>query len=149
MNAYIKLTNSTETLIKKFRTLHAGYRPIRERVGNQRLTITGHIDNQIAVVIRRWRYVIKVYETDPTDPSGTDSDTEGYGTLAHLKTFFNYTDADGAPSNLITLTDHYGDDHLVYFATGVISEEPYTTALEGVTASFSVSAELLEAYPNS
>ena len=99
---YIVLENNDGTLRKKFRVLLSGYTPIQEKIGTVRTTVTGRVDNQVGPVLLKWNYVLRVYDADPTDPDGTDSDTEGYGTLEHLKTLFDYNDP---PTNLLTLWD--------------------------------------------
>lgn len=134
MNDYIVLTNSGSTLVKRFRVLLPGFSPIREKVGTIRTTVTGKVDNQCGPILGKWQFVIRAYETDPLDPTKSDTDTEGYGTLAHLKTFFDYNEP---PSNLLTLTDFDESTYGVYLV-GVLSEKPLTPKLEGQCAFFDV-----------
>ena len=105
MSDYISLSNSNSTLTKKFRVLQTGYSPVRRKVGTVRTTVTGKVDNQVGPILGQWNYTLRIYDVDPTDPAGSDDDTEGYGTLEHLKTFFDYNDPAGTPSNVITFVD--------------------------------------------
>ena len=120
--SYIVLTNSNASLTKRFRVLFEGYKPIKEKVGARRITVTGKVDNQVGPVLNRWEYIIKAYAV--TDPNGTD-----YGLLSDLETFFDYNDPDGTPSNEITLTDHFGNTHTVYMI-GVLQPRLQTPVLD-------------------
>lgn len=142
-NSYITLSNSNNSLTKKFRVMLGGYKPTFSRTQTRRRTITGKIDNQEGPICQRWEYALKAYETDPTDPNGTDGATEGYGTLSHLETFFQYNDPGGTPSNELTLTDHYGNTHTVVF-TGEMQEIPVSVNIAGVSSEHHVSAVLEE-----
>lgn len=141
---YITLINSTSTLLKRFRVSSAGYKPVKEKLGVRCITITGKIDNQTGPIVSRWQYTLQVYETDPTDPNKTDGDTEGYGTLAHLKTFFDYNYPGGTPSNVITFTEHNGTSSHQVYLTGTLSERNLTPMLEGVNAVFHVPITMME-----
>jgi len=141
---YIKLANSNSSLIKKFRVLHDGYVPAREKLGVRRVTVTGKIDNQVGPVMRSWQFILKVYETDPTDPTKSDSATTGYGRIDHLRTFFGYNSPGGTPTNVITFTEH--DDtqaHSVYIA-GVMRAKMLTYSLTGITGIFHVPVTLIK-----
>lgn len=102
MSSYITLANYGGTLQKKFRVLSTGYSPVREKVGVIRTTVTGKVDNQCGPILGKWQYTLRVYETDPTDPTKSDGDTEGYGTLEHLKMLFDYHTP---PDNKLLFTD--------------------------------------------
>lgn len=134
-NDYITFSNSNSSLTKKFRVLSSGYERMREKLGQGRVTVTGRLDNQVGAVRQKWGLMLKVYETDPTDPSGNDGNTEGYGTLAHLRTFFSYNDPNATPTNVITFTDHYGTAHSVYLS-GSLKEKNQSQMIEGVNAVF-------------
>lgn len=121
MNAYIKLKTSEDTEYY-FRVVHVrdSYRPIRRKIGKFQNTVTGKVDYQVGPLNLEWRYILKVYATDP--------DGGSYGTLANLKTLFDLNDPDGTPTNVLTLTDHYESTHSVYIV-GDLIEEPMTPSL--------------------
>lgn len=135
---YITLANSNASLVKRFRVLHDGYAPSREKLGARRVTVTGKLDNQVGPVLRSWQFTLKVYETDPTDPNKADADNAGYGLISHLGTFFEYNSPGGAPTNIITFTEH--DDtqsHSVYIS-GTMKSKALTYSLTGTSGIFYV-----------
>jgi hypothetical protein len=142
-NTYITLSNSNNSLTKKFRVVLGGYKPMLDRTQTRRRTVTGKIDNQEGPICQRWEYTLKAYETEPTDPNGEDGATEGYGTLAHLETFFKYNDPGGTPTNQLTLTDHYGNTHTVVFS-GSMAPVPISVHIAGVNAEHHVPVVLEE-----
>jgi hypothetical protein len=142
MESFITLSNSNDSLTKKFRVLATGYRPVEEKPDRIELTVTGKIDLQTGPVVGRWLYTFKVYETDPTDPNGADGATEGYGTLAHLRTFFRYNDPGGTPSNVIGFTDFDETEHSVYIMNR-FSPENAGYQLAGVNAQFAIEIEMV------
>ncbi len=143
MNNYISLANSEFTLVKMFRVLLTGYTPIREKVGTIRTTVTGMVDNQVGPILGKWQFTLRVYDADPTDPLGTDEDTDGFGTLAHLKTFFDYNEP---PDNLLAMLDFDETEYEVYLI-GTLSEKPLTPKLEGACAFFDVPVNIISAWP--
>ena len=147
MAAYITLSNSNNTLTKRLRTLMSGYAPTRTKIGTRRVTTTGKWDNQVGPVLRSWKYTLIVYAIDPTDPSGTDSATSGYGTLAHLKTFFDYHHPTATPSNVLTFIDYDSVSHSVYFV-GQLSERNFTPTVVDGCAVFQVAIEMQEVTPS-
>jgi hypothetical protein len=139
-NAYITLIDSNDSLSRNFRVI--GYAPELQKTGTQRMTVTGKLDNQAGPIIRRWKYVLKVYEEDPIGGS--------WGTLADLKTFFSYNTPGGVPSNVITLRDFdYPETSTEYsvYLVGRFSEKPKTQYLEGQNAWFEVPIEMIETEP--
>ena len=141
---YITLANSNASLVKKFRVLHEGYAPSREKVGARRVTVTGKIDNQVGPVMRSWQFTLKAYETDPTDPAKADADNAGYGLVSHLRTFFGYNSPGGAPTNVITFTEH--DDtqsHSVYIS-GIMKSKLLTYSMTGTSGVFHVPMLLIK-----
>jgi hypothetical protein len=138
-SAFITLTNSNSSLSKNFRVIQGGYAPELRKTGTQRLTVTGKLDNQIGPILRRWRYVVRVYHTDPV---GGD-----WGTLADLKAFFSHNDPGGTPSNVITLTDFDTEDYDVYLV-GRLTEQPKSPYIDGTHAWFQVPIEMVETEPS-
>ncbi|MCP4537703.1 MAG: hypothetical protein GY832_11195 [Chloroflexi bacterium] len=146
MTDHIILSNSDSTLVKKFRVLSAGYSPVRSKIGARRVTVTGKWDNQVGPILRSWKYVLLVFAADPTDPAGTDLDTEGYGTLAHIKTFFDYQDPVNDPTNVITYTDYDSVAHPVYLV-GQLSEQNLSPQIIGGCTVFQVPIEMQRTEP--
>ena len=141
---YIKLANSNASLVKQFRVLHDGFAPAREKLGTRRITVTGVVDNQVGPVLRSWQFILKVYETDPTDPNKADAANTGYGRVDHLRTFFGYNSPGGTPTNVITFTEH--DDtqsHSVYLV-GTMRDKLLTYSMTGETGIFHVSVSLVK-----
>jgi len=142
-NAYITLTNSDSSLVKKYRVTADSYQDREEVLETRQITITGKTDMQTGPSKRFWSYDLLVWETDPTDGDKGDADTAGYGTLAHLQTFFRYRDPSATPTNRLTLTDHEGGTHTVYMRGNMI-KKPMGTALVGTSAVFRVNVTLEE-----
>ena len=141
---YITLANSNASLVKKFRVLHEGYAPAREKMGARRVTVTGVIDNQVGPVMRSWQMTLKVYETDPTDPNKADAANAGYGLISHLRTLFGLNDPGAVPTNVITFTEH--DDtqsHSVYIS-GIMKSRLLTYSMTGTTGIFYVPMLLIK-----
>ena len=143
MAAYIILDNSDSSLTKKFRVLKEGFAERVSKITTQRIAVTGHLDNQVGPAKRSWSMSLYVYGTDPTDPTGADGDTEGYGTLSHLETFYGYDTPSATPSNVITMT--YFDDttYDVYFV-GEFVKAPMGSEITGINALYNIRVELIE-----
>lgn len=144
VNKWITLSNSNNSLTKKFRVLHESYAPTREKMGVRRVTVTGVVDNQVGPVLRSWQILLKVYETDPTDPTKSDGATEGYGLIAHLRTLFGLNDPGGTPTNVITFTEHDDTQSHSVFITGVMRPKLLTYSLTGTTGIFRVPLVLVK-----
>lgn len=139
MNAYIVLTNSDSSLSKRFRVVGDGYRPVAEKLGQRRVTVTGRLDNQVGPIVHSWRHILKVYAEDP--------DGSEYGTLDDLKTFFSYKPGE-TPSDVITFTEHDGTTTHEVYLLGSLSERNLTTYLDGPHACFLVEVEMVETEPS-
>lgn len=144
INSWITLSNSNTSLTKKFRVLHESFAPTREKMGVRRVTVTGKIDNQVGPVLKSWQFMLKVYETDPTDPTKSDGATSGYGRIDHLRTFFGLNNPGATPSNVITFTEH--DDTLSHsvFITGVMRAKLLTYSLTSTNGIFHVPLTLIK-----
>lgn len=132
VNKYITLTTSNASLSKRFAAIE--FSPPLERMDTIEYTLGGKTDKQAGPVIQMWRYTLRIpIDTPPTN----------YGTYGDFITFFNLSNANATPSDVITLTDHWGNTHSVYFSEGV-QPSPLTTFLEGVNAWFIVPVSFVE-----
>lgn len=131
-NSYIELTNSDTSYSKRFKATQ--FAPVLERSDDIQRTLSGTIDKSAGAVIRLWQYILRVH---------AESADSQYGSLADLQYFFLLNNPNGTPSDVITLTDHYGNNHSCVF-TGSFSPENQTTVLEGVNAFFLVKVALGE-----
>jgi hypothetical protein len=135
-NAYIILEDSTENAYWfRVRFPDQGYRPVWTKPTNVQYTVTGKVDHQVGPIFRRWDYGLIVAVTDPSGGS--------YGNIANLRTLYQLNDPAGSPSNLLTLTDHYGSEHDVYFV-GDLIEAPLTPNISGACAWFDVRISLIK-----
>lgn len=131
INGYITLDGPTVDP-KQFRVLSQGHRPIIEKKSTVQVTVTGHVDVQSAPELDRFRYLLKVYETDP--------DGGSYGTKQNLEDLFR---VGTPPNNVLTLTET--DDtktHSVVFV-GDLTLENKSPALSGTNAVFWAEVELV------
>lgn len=120
---YIILQNSDASLIRRFKAI--GMKPTQTRSDGMNYTLGGKADKASGPIINRFQYVLRVPQDDPADAN--------YGNFAELKTLFELTNPNATPSDVITLTDHYGNTHQCFFM-GELSPEPLTTILEGDSA---------------
>ena len=102
---YFVLTNSNSSLSKRFRVISTMYGPVLEKSQSINHTLNGGIDISQGDIHETHTYGVRVRETEP--------DTN-YGDRDDLKAFFMLNDPNGTPSDLITLTDHYGTNYDVY-----------------------------------
>jgi len=127
-NSYIELRTSDLTAEEDgyyFRVLWEGgdgYHAVYKKTTNMQPTVTGKTDFQVGHVRRVWRYLLKVYETDPSGGN--------YGTISDLETLFALNDPTASPSNVLTLVDHYEDSYEVYLV-GQLDMTPITPRIEG------------------
>lgn len=98
-------------------------------------TVGGTTDKASGPVLHEWSYVLRV----PVDtPPYTD-----YGTYMDIKTLFELNEAHGTPNDIITLRDHWGATHTVYF-TGTFDPSSLTTMLTGGNAWFLIPVSMVE-----
>jgi hypothetical protein len=131
---YIILTNSNASLSKKFVVAQGGYRVLLQKAQTENLTIGG-VDVAMGTIHEIHEYQIKVREGRYTFwSSGSSQDIpDDYGVLSDLETFYRYNNPNGTPSNVITMTDHYGNVHQVLFV-GEFPKTPVTTILDTAQA---------------
>lgn len=132
-NPYITLTDSSGSGGKRFKAIEVKFP--KDRMDNIEYTIGGKIDKQAGPVINQFGYTLRVPIDTPED--------ENYGSYADLCTLFDLANSNLTPSDVITLTDHSGSGHSVYFMGGM-APTPLTTQLEGWNAYFIVGIQLLE-----
>ena len=142
MAAYIILDNSNSSLTKQFRCIV--FDKIIQKGGAKRLTVTGKIDNQVGPAKNAFQIVIRAYDTDPTDPTKTDGDTEGFGTLAHLETFFGYDEPSGTPTNVINILHFDESTNWDVYLTDNLTPRRIGFGSEGVCTLFDVQIKAVE-----
>jgi hypothetical protein len=131
-NNYIVLTNSEVTESWKFKVIEGGYNVIKTKAQTVNETLGG-IDVAVGTIHEVHEYVIRLRaDRFIGDTQVEDSD---YGVRTDLVYFYELNNPKGTPTNVITLTDHFGDDHQVYFV-GDLSVRPITTIIEGGAAIF-------------
>ena len=134
MANHIILENSNASLIKKFRVIFQGYKRVKSKPKDFQKTIGGKIDYAVGTIFQRWEFMIKVRESE------IESD---YGDKDDLETFFDYNSPRGTPSNIISMTDHYGVDHDVLML-GSFDEKTLGVNITGTTAWFHVACVFQE-----
>lgn len=130
---YIVLTDSSGSGGKRFKAIEM-HEP-RMRGDSLEFTVGGKIDKTSGPIQLQYQYVLRVPIDTPEDPA--------YGDYDDLCRLFDLCNANETPSDVITLTDHWIQDHLVYFV-GDASPQPLTTELVGVNAWFIVGVSFQE-----
>jgi len=105
---YIVLTDSAATKTKRFRVMWEGFKPTLDKAQSVNRAVNGGLDVSMGGIYEGYEMVIRVRHTE------ADSN---YGTLADLEYFYRLNDptpTSGSPSNLITMTDHFGTTKYVY-----------------------------------
>ena len=119
---YIILSDDAAQVSKRFRVIKMN--TPWERTDSFQITLGGNLDKAVGVILETFQYVFKVpAETDDMD----------YGEFADLRSLYFLNNPNGTPSDLLTLTDHYGTTHYVKFNEST-APEPLTTQLEGPNA---------------
>lgn len=134
-NKYITLTDSEGPLYglsKRFKVISMKM-PLM-RTDSIRHAVDGSIDKANGAIIAMFRYLIRV----PMEEADVN-----YGDLEDLKTLYLLNNPNGTPSDLITLTDHFGDTHECYFV-GDFDADNLTTVIDGENAHFIVPITLQE-----
>jgi hypothetical protein len=118
----------------KFKVMQGGYRILLQKMQTENNTIGG-VDVAMGTIQEVHEYTMKVKEGRFTIwTSGSSQDVpDDFGVLSDLETFYRYNNPNGTPSNIITMTDHYGVTHSIYFV-GEFPKTPVTTILESAQA---------------
>lgn len=120
---YIILSDSETTISKRFKAI--GLKAPEPRTDSMEFTVGGNPDKASGPTLKQWEYVLRV----PQDVQ----DDNSYGNMDDLLALWRLTNPNASPSDVITLTDHYGDSYDCFFM-GSLEPEPLTTMLEGVSA---------------
>ena len=130
---YFILTNSNNTLSKRFRVLFEGYVPTIEKSQTIDKTLDGGLDVSMGGLYETHEYLVRVrYEE-------TDSN---YGTMDELKTFFSYNNPNGTPSNVLTLTTHFGVNYNVMMV-GNFAEKLLGVMIDGIYSFYVIQCTFL------
>jgi hypothetical protein len=129
---YVVLANSNDSLVKRFKVIQM--RTPYQRTDGIKYLLDGSIDKSAGAILKSWQYMLRV--------PFTVSDSN-YGTLDDLKALFLLNNPTATPNDVITLTDHFGDEFDVYFQ-GELNPENLTTILDGVNSAYIVVISLLE-----
>lgn len=128
-NKYIDLYDSSSGSGGAFfRVVEGGYKPEKDKGGQINQTAGGGLDVSVGDIYEIHQYLIRVRE---------DETEVGYGDLAELERLWSLNDPGGTPSNILTLIDHYGVTHQVYFM-GKFSRQPVSVIIEGQQAWFMI-----------
>lgn len=131
---YITLTTSGSEVSKKFYAILNGYTESHKKAQTIVNNVSGNPLITNGGVIKMFSYVLKLSHTMLE---------AGYGTKDELIYLYNLNDPNGIPSDVITLTDHYGVVHLVKF-TNDLDLNPLTTIIEGEDSYFYTPIKLIE-----
>ena len=121
-NKYIILSSSNGSVHERFKAIDI--KVPEQRTDSMRYAVDGTPDKAAGPILRQFVYVLRV----PEDEQGND-----YGCMADLKTLWRLTNPNAVPSDVIILTDHYGEKFNCFF-TGSMEPTPLTTMLEGPNA---------------
>lgn len=130
---YIVLTDSSGSGAKRFKAIEM-HLP-RMRGDTIEYTTGGSIDKTAGDIQKQYQYVLRIPVDTPSD--------EDYGSYDDLMRLYDLANANAVPSDVITLTDHWIEDHAVYFV-GDVAPQPLTTEVTGVNAYFIVGVAFLE-----
>lgn len=121
-NKYIILSSSNASVHARFKAIDM--KVPEQRTDNMRYALDGTPDKASGPILRQFIYVLRV----PEDHQDND-----YGDIADLRALWRLTNPNAVPSDVIVLTDHYGNKYNCYF-TGSLEPTPLTTMLEGANA---------------
>lgn len=132
---YIVIADSIPIRSKRFRVIQGGFKhsQIKHQTINE--TIDGGLDICNGSVYERLQYVFRLRETEDDSRYGTKGDLEYFFSLV------NPSPAEESPSNLLTLTDHFGNTKYGYLV-GDLVPEPVTTIITGNLAWYMVPVEI-------
>ena len=131
-NKWITLSDSDNSVTKKFICAFPGYYPRLERKDTINTTLDGELDISRGGIYRTHSYNLRV-RIEETD--------DQYGTQADLEYFYNLNNPNGTPSDLLTLIDHYENMWLVAMV-GNYNPQAQTIYLDGPYAYAMIPIEL-------
>lgn len=126
VNPYITLTDSNSSKSKKFAVLQGGWQKSLNKLQTVDTTLDGNLDISVGAILEKHTYTIRVRETE---------DRDGYGTEEDLEYFYSLNSPGGTPSNVVTMTDHFGVSRDTYML-GEHTPSPIGVMLQGSTAWF-------------
>jgi hypothetical protein len=129
--SYIVITDSTASKSKRFRVIQGGYKPTLDKRQTIEETVNGGLDIATGAIYGGAQYTFRLTETE---------NDGNYGSKSDLEYFYQLNNPNGTPSNILTVTDHFGVNHSGVF-DGSLSPEPVTTIIEGTEAWFIVSVQ--------
>jgi hypothetical protein len=122
--SYFILRTSDEGIEKRFRVVLSGYANVLEKAQNIGRTIDGQLDISVGSVQQKYMFMVRVRETETE---------ESHGTTADLEMFYRLNNPNGTPSNLITFTNHLGQESIVVMI-GDFNSQLQGVMIEGDTA---------------
>jgi hypothetical protein len=130
-NSYITLTDSAASRSKRFGVISDGFIPVKDKTTTLNRAVNGGIDIAVGGIYEEHKMQILV------SASVADSN---YGTLGDLEYFYTLNNPNGSPSNLITMIDHFGTSHTVYFI-GQFQRQTLSAVIEGNSSYFIVAVD--------
>lgn len=130
---YIILQNSDSSLIRRFKAI--ALKPGKHRTDNIETTLGGGTDKAVGPIVSIWEYVLRIPLDDPA--------VAEEGKWSEFDTLWSLNNPNATPSDQITLTDHFGNSHTVFFV-GDQRPEPLTTMLEGDSAWYLIQVSFRE-----
>lgn len=135
INPYIVLATSTGSPSYKFKVVEGGYNVVLDKAQTENETIGG-IDVAMGTVHEIHEYIVKVRQSRWIISSGSyRQEEDDVGILSNLEDFYRLNNPKATPTNVITLTDHYGVVKSVYFV-GQFPKKPVSSIIEGGNAIF-------------
>jgi len=136
INPYIVLATSTGSPAYKFKVVEGGYNVVKDKAQTENETIGG-IDVAMGVIHEIHEYIVKTRQSRwiITTSGSYRQENDDYGILDDLEAFYLLNNPKSTPTNIITLTDHYGAVKLVYFV-GQFPKKPVSSIIEGGNAIF-------------
>ena len=122
--SYFVLKTSDTVTEKKFRVVSTGYSRVIQKAQSVDYTIDGNVDMAVGSLREQHNYLVKIRETEPIT---------GYGDRDDLIYFFSLNNPNGTPTNVITMTDHYGLVHQAVMV-GTFEDNTLSVLIEGDTA---------------
>jgi hypothetical protein len=130
---YIVLADSVGDMIKRFKAIKMD--TPYQRTDDFQITAGGSVDKSAGAIVMLWQYTLKL-KAEESDPD--------YGTLDDLTELFLLNNPNGSPNDVLTLTDHYGNQWSVMFKEDM-APSPITTQLQGPNAIFYVNVSFIKA----
>jgi hypothetical protein len=116
-----------------FAVVQGGYKPVLERNQTMVRTSGGNTDVAQGGIFERHEYLIRCRE---------DEERSGYGNIHELERLWKLNSPYGSPTDKITFTDHFGNQHIAIFL-GEFSRSAVTTILSGGQAWYMVPVTFL------